>query len=428
MYEIAGSLILVAEQSCSLREKLSQFLTEKGYAVCTASAAKEAVEVFDRESPKLIIMDAMMRCEDGYSSLDACRRIREIDRDEYSPVLMITAQDDDDMITAAFEAGAADYMVKPIHWLRLEHIIRFKLHAYKSAYAVQASEERFRQLFEDSPLPYQSLDMNGCIVDANAAWLEMMGMDAGSAIGRSFGELMDEGERRKFMSMFPSFIEHGVLDNLQLTISRSDGTPIDIELNGRVAYDAHGDFKQVHCVFQNITERKAMEDELRRLATSDPLTGLANRRAFFAEADRSRLQCVRYNHPYTAMMLDIDHFKSINDTFGHDVGDQVLKLVSGEMNQQIRTVDILGRLGGEEFAIALPETDLDAACIVAERIRLAVQSFSLETDQGRVAFTISAGLAKLTNAKETNEQLIKQADELLYRAKQNGRNRVEPGC
>ena len=125
------------------------------------------------------------------------------------------------------------------------------------------------------------------------------------------------------------------------------------------------------------------------------------------------------------MMLDIDHFKSVNDTFGHDVGDQVLKLVSHGMQQQIRTVDILGRLGGEEFAIALPETDLDTALSIAERIRLTVQSFSLETDQGHVAFTISIGLANLTNANEANEQLIKQADELLYRAKQNGRNRVE---
>jgi len=425
MYEIAGSLILVAEQSRSLREKLSQFLTEKGYAVCTASAAKEAVEVFDRESPKMIIMGAMMRCEDGYSSLDACRRIREIDRDEYSPVLMITAQDDDDMITAAFEAGAADYIVKPIHWLRLEHIIRFKLQAYKSAYAVQASEERFRQLFEDSPLPYQSLDMNGCIVDANAAWLEMMGMDAGSAIGRSFGELMDESEWRKFMHMFPSFIKHGVLDNLQLTISHSDGTPIDIELNGRVAYDAHGNFKQTHCVFQNITARKAMEDELRRLATSDPLTGLANRRAFFADGDRALQQCVRYQRPYSAMMLDIDHFKSINDRYGHDVGDQVLKLVAAEMQQQIRQVDMLGRLGGEEFAIILPETDLAKAIEVAERIRAAVEAFSLQTEQGRITFTISIGVVGLTDVEATNDALLQQADALLYRAKQNGRNRVE---
>ena len=426
MYEIAGSLILVVEHSDAFRAKLCQFLQEKDYAVCEASSGKEAIEVFDRTSPKMVLMgEVIPDANDGISALDACRRIREIDRDEYSPVLVITSTDDDALIAAAFEAGAADYVVKPIRWTLLEHRIKFKLKASKSAYALQASEERFRQLFEDSPLPYQALNEQGCIVDVNAAWLEMMGMETEQVLGKSFGDLMGAGEWRKFMYMFPSFIKNGVLSNLRLTINHADGSPIVIELNGRVAYDIHGDFKQTHCVLQNITERIAMENELRRMATSDPLTGLANRRAFFAAADRALLQCARYHHPYTVMMLDIDHFKSINDTFGHDVGDQVLKLASQHMKSRIRNVDIMGRLGGEEFAITLPETDLSTALDIAERIRLSVASLSLETDQGRVSFTISIGLTKLADACSSNEQLIKQADELLYRAKQNGRNRVE---
>ncbi len=187
MYEVSGSLILVVEHSCSFRSVLCQFLQDKGYAVCEASSGKEAIEVFDRESPKMVLMGAVMPAEDGISNLDACRRIREIDRDEYSPVLIITSVDDDAWVVAAFEAGAADYIVKPIHWLRLEYIIRFKLQDYKTAYAVQASEERFRQLFEDSPLPYQALNEQGCIVDVNAAWLEMMGMETEQVLGKSFG-------------------------------------------------------------------------------------------------------------------------------------------------------------------------------------------------------------------------------------------------
>jgi diguanylate cyclase (GGDEF)-like protein len=107
------------------------------------------------------------------------------------------------------------------------------------------------------------------------------------------------------------------------------------------------------------------------------------------------------------------------------VGDEVLKLVSAEMNRSIREVDLLGRLGGEEFAIILPETDLQGALIVAEKVRLAIEAFSLETEQGLVTFTISIGVTQLSEAKESNEDLIKQADALLYQAKHNGRNRIE---
>jgi len=423
--EIDHSLILVVDNSQLFRAMLCEFLVGKGYTVCEASSAKEAIDVFEREQPKMVLLGAVMPEIDGINSLDACRRIRELDRYEYSPILMITSTEDDALITAAFEAGADDYINKPIHWVLLEHRIKFKLQECKAAYAMLASEERFRQLFEDSPLPYQSMDDHGRIVDVNGAWLEMMGMELSDVVGASFGDMMSGKEWMKFMHSFPAFIKQGVLTNLQLTVLDKQGRELIVELNGRVAWDIDGAFKQTHCVLQNITERKAMEDELQRLATSDPLTGLANRRAFFAEADRARLQCIRFSHPYTAMMLDIDHFKSINDTFGHDVGDEVLKLVSAEMNQSIREVDLLGRLGGEEFAIILPETDLQGALIVAEKVRLAIEAFSLETEQGSVTFTISIGVTQLSEAKESNEDLIKQADALLYQAKHNGRNRIE---
>jgi len=428
MHDIDNSLILVVDNSQLFRAMLCDFLQSKGYTVCEASSAKEAIDVFEREQPKMVLLGAVMPEIDGINSLDACKRIREMDLDEYSPILIITSTDDDALISAAFDAGAADYINKPIRWALLEHRIKFKLQEARAAYALLASEERFRQLFDDSPLPYQSMDDHGRIVDVNSAWLEMMGMELSDVLGKSFGDTMSEDQWRKFMHMFPSFIKQGKLTNLQLTVRAKHGDELIVELNGRVAYDIDGDFKQTHCVLQNITERKAMEDELQRLATTDSLTGLANRRAFFAEADRARSQCLRYGHPYTAMMLDIDHFKAINDNFGHDVGDEVLKLVSAEMQQQIRDVDFLGRLGGEEFAIVLPETNLETAIIVAERVRVAVEAFSLQTEQGEVTFTISIGVTPLSDAEESNEQLIKQADELLYQAKHNGRNRIESGA
>jgi len=125
------------------------------------------------------------------------------------------------------------------------------------------------------------------------------------------------------------------------------------------------------------------------------------------------------------MMLDIDHFKSINDTFGHDVGDEVLKMVADIMKKSLRDVDVLGRLGGEEFAVAMPETDLNGAAVIAERIRLAIDLFQLETDAGVIDTKISIGVTTLGGDIRSVEAMLKQADTLLYKAKQNGRNRVE---
>lgn len=424
-YKISGSLILIADSSPASRLTLRHFLKSKSYNVCEASSAREAIDVFDRESPKMVLMRIEMPMIDHIDSLDACRRIREIDRDEYSPIMMLAPTEDSELINAAFDAGAADYITDPISWPVLEQRIKYKLKTSRMAYELEASETRFRQLFEDSPLPYEALDVHGRIIDANKAWLEMMATSDQEAIGKSFGDFMPEAEWRKFLHQFPSLIKQGSISNLHLNVMAGDGKMLDVELNGRVAYDSSGNFKQTHSILQNITERKEMESKLQRLARTDPLTGLANRRYFFELADRSRNQCARYHRSYALMMLDIDHFKSVNDTYGHDIGDVVLKATADEMNQLLRDIDILGRLGGEEFAIAMPETTLSSALNIAERIRSSIEQNALQTGQGEVRFTISIGIAELSEANESNEQLLKQADKLLYRAKQNGRNRVE---
>ena len=274
-------------------------------------------------------------------------------------------------------------------------------------------------------LPYQSLNEQGEIVDVNKAWLDMMGLSAEEAMGKSFGDFMPASEWRNFLNHFPSFIKSGVLTNLHLKVNGANDQLIDIEMNGRVATDIDGNFKQTHSTLQNITERKALEEKLIMMATTDPLTGLNNRRSFTELADRERLKALRFKHPYTVMMLDIDHFKSINDTYGHHIGDEVLKMVADILKNILRDIDILGRLGGEEFAIVLPETPLKEAVVAAERIRMAIEAFTLNTEQGDIQVTISIGVATMTDAHEENETLLNRADALLYQAKENGRNRVE---
>lgn len=176
----------------------------------------------------------------------------------------------------------------------------------------------------------------------------------------------------------------------------------------------------------DIHQRKAMEQELRLLATTDPLTGLQNRHAFVKRGVSLLKSAQRYNRQCSALMLDIDHFKRINDTYGHAFGDAVLKAVAEELSHGLREVDLLGRLGGEEFAVILPETDPLQALQVAERLRNAVQALAFTcADGSRLGLTMSIGAAERLPGEMRLEDLLARADRALYRAKAGGRNRTE---
>jgi diguanylate cyclase (GGDEF)-like protein len=163
-----------------------------------------------------------------------------------------------------------------------------------------------------------------------------------------------------------------------------------------------------------------------RLATIDSLTGLVNRRAFFERTDGARLLAARLRKPIALMMLDIDHFKRLNDRFGHATGDHALCVFAQTAQQVLRDHDIMGRLGGEEFALVLPGTDLDGALQAAERLRLAVSGAVLPTRAGAYFMTVSIGVVLIDPTEHINAALAR-ADHVLYAAKSAGRNRVEPG-
>ncbi len=173
-----------------------------------------------------------------------------------------------------------------------------------------------------------------------------------------------------------------------------------------------------------IKERIRVQEELRVLATTDSLTGAANRRRFLELAEQEFKRSRRYPAPLSAMMLDADRFKSINDSHGHDVGDQVLKTLASAIAAELRSTEIFGRLGGEEFAVALPETPIEGAAVVAERILRSVSELEVAAGGARVSFTVSIGLAQVTAEDECFADALKRADLALYQAKAAGRNRV----
>lgn len=167
--------------------------------------------------------------------------------------------------------------------------------------------------------------------------------------------------------------------------------------------------------------------ELERLATTDPLTGVYNRRYFMDFATKEFLRSQRYSHVFSAIQMDIDHFKKINDTHGHAVGDEVIKAFTVMCQEVLRESDVLGRVGGEEFSIILPETEKAGALIVAERIRRAIADLKVYADDHVVRFTVSIGLTSLRQDDAGIEAVLRRADEALYLAKNGGRNKVVSG-
>ncbi|MBT3389294.1 MAG: diguanylate cyclase [Chloroflexi bacterium] len=178
-------------------------------------------------------------------------------------------------------------------------------------------------------------------------------------------------------------------------------------------------------MFYDISDRKMAEDELRKQANTDSLTGALNRRHLFGQAERLFQQSKRYQHDLTVLMIDLDHFKHINDRHGHTIGDQVLIELVQRLQKKIRLPDILGRYGGEEFVILMPETPPESARNAGERLRKAVDKTPIQTEIGPVKLTISVGIATSNFETDTTiDQLIDRADQALYQAKQAGRNRV----
>jgi diguanylate cyclase (GGDEF)-like protein len=169
---------------------------------------------------------------------------------------------------------------------------------------------------------------------------------------------------------------------------------------------------------------KSAQVELQRLATTDFLTGIANNRSFFLQGERETQRARRYGHPLILLLFDIDDFKKINDTCGHAIGDQVLTTITATCRKLLRDIDIFSRVGGDEFAVLLPETDLVGGRVTAERLRSAVAETDIETTAAQLRATISIGVSELSSGDRQIEETLKRADDAMYEAKRRGRNTV----
>lgn len=241
----------------------------------------------------------------------------------------------------------------------------------------------------------------------------------------SYASLIGEEHSEGLTEAVAKAVEQGEPFAVEYALTRKDGSQIWVWERGRGVDDEHEGEMLLEGIVLDISDRKALENELAELATLDPLTGLYNRREMTRLLEEEIARASRYRRELALLWIDFDHFKVINDSFGHAAGDAVLRNVSERMRTGIRSVDVIGRFGGEEFVILLPEMGVEDALETAERLRLLVGGRPVPLETGDAAtLTISIGVAVFPMHGHSPDSLCAAADRAMYRAKEAGRNCV----
>jgi diguanylate cyclase (GGDEF)-like protein/PAS domain S-box-containing protein len=209
-----------------------------------------------------------------------------------------------------------------------------------------------------------------------------------------------------------------------LNYTRS-GQPLWMDINIVPIFNDQGELAYFAAIERDLTEHKMLQSRLEILASTDALTGLPNRQAIMGKAKNEFSRAKRYSRPLSIVMIDVDHFKSINDQHGHAAGDHVLTNVGHILGDSLRDSDVLARIGGEEFVLLLPDTPQANAEFVAERMRAQLANSTIRFEEIELKITASFGVAAISDADENLEQMLSRADHAMYEAKHSGRNKVK---
>ncbi|CAK0778099.1 two-component system, cell cycle response regulator [Gammaproteobacteria bacterium] len=383
-----------------------------------AKSLAEGIEAARRHKPDLVLLDLSLPDSSGLNTVSALRGALPD-----KPLVVLTGHDDPHLANAALQAGAQDYLVKgQFEADTLGRTVRYAL----VRETLEARSRLFEEALNSAANGVFITDIEAHIQWVNPAFTALTGFSPEEALGRQPGELLRSGQQdQTFYQQLWDTILSGQVWQGEIVNQRKDGERYHEALTISPVLAKDGTIRHFVAIAQDISAQKMMEAELIHLATTDALTGLANRRHFLTQMEKELARLQRFGEPAALLMLDLDHFKWVNDGYGHAAGDTVLKGFAETLRETLRKVDLAGRLGGEEFAILLPGTDIQAAYLFAERLREQVARMAVEIAGKTLRVTVSIGIAVLTRNDASADTVLARADKALYRAKAGGRDRVE---
>lgn len=290
---------------------------------------------------------------------------------------------------------------------------------------LKASDE-LNDLYDNAPCGYHSFGPDFFITRMNATELEWLGYSKDEVVNtKTFPQLLAIASQKSFANYFEQVKTEGYINDIQLELRTKEGGRIPVIANAVAEYDAAGELTSVRCTVYDYTDRKQLEDQLIKTAITESLTGLLRRHHFTELAQREFIRSLRSGSNVVLLTIDIDYFKKVNDSYGHDAGDEVLRQFAAELKRLTRADDLVARMGGEEFAVLLSDTNIDAAEAIANRIRTEISVTPISLPDGEVLnITVSIGMTRVLPSDITWSSVIKRADIALYQSKAAGRNTV----
>jgi len=450
--------VLVVDDVAANVKLLEARLSAEYFDVVTAMSGQEALAICERAECDLVLLDVIMPDMDGF---EVCRRLKTNPATHHIPVVMVTALDQPSDRVRGLEAGADDFLTKPISELaliaRVRSLARLKMVTDELRMRVLTSrdigiESPEREavadtgrngrilIVDDRPASYERIaavltkehdveieaDPNQAVFHAADGNYDLLIVSLGL---ENFDALrlcsqvrsLDRTRNLPILAITEPDNSARMVRGLEIGVNDFLIRPID---KNELLARARSQVRK-----RRYTER--LRDNVQmsiEMAITDALTGLFNRRYMESHLGTLVEQAIARGKPLAALVVDIDYFKSINDSYGHDAGDDVLRDFALRIKRSIRGIDLACRYGGEEFVIVMPETDMTVAAMVAERLRrrIAAEPFAIDQSKRSVPVTISIGIASLRGKEDTAAAVLKRADQALYRAKRDGRNRVVP--
>ncbi|CDG84402.1 putative bifunctional diguanylate cyclase/phosphodiesterase [Janthinobacterium agaricidamnosum] len=420
-------LVLVADDDPVMRMLMLEMLSQVGLDVVEADDGIKALAYYKSMAPDLVLLDVDMPAMDGFT---VCREIRRAESAITVPIIMVTGGDDLEAVTHAYEEGATDFISKPINWPILGHRVLYVLRASDAIARLRIADAHNRAVLAAIPDTFFRLNKEGFYLDYEQGHDSSAIFSNENCVGKHISEVLPSDIAERLLEQMHTVLDTHHIRSVDYALTRQDTTRhFEARLVATGAEEVLG-------LVRDISERKQTEEQIRRLAYCDSLTGIPNRQAFLETLERELARSKLGNKKFAVLFMDLDAFKRINDTLGHNVGDHLLKVVSERLRETIRPSDLvsrtadlnntnLARLGGDEFTILIPDLErVENALNVAHRVKEAMRRPFL-IDSHEIFVTASIGISLYPEDGDDCNSLLKYADTAMYHAKNCGKNNAK---